>query len=268
MRTWLTLSIGLVLVASQSAQAFDHGHAAWDTLLKRHVSWLAGGHESRVDYNGFAREREALARYLDQLSAVGETEFKGWPKSEQLAFLINAYNAFTVELVLTRYPKLASIRDLGSTLSSPWKKRFFVLLGAQRSLDDLEHGLIRAKGVYDDPRIHMAVNCASIGCPALRPDAFVAGRLNAQLDDQVLRFMGDRTRNRFNPDRRSLEVSRIFDWYHKDFEQGHRGIESVPRFLARYAAQLADSAQDRQLVSQGKASLRFLDYDWALNDRR
>ncbi|HEU5283980.1 MAG TPA: DUF547 domain-containing protein, partial [Burkholderiales bacterium] len=172
------------------------------------------------------------------------------------------------ELVLTRYPNLASIRDLGRTFSSPWKKRFFVLLGTQRSLDDVEHGLIRAKGVYDDPRIHMAVNCASIGCPALRPEAFVAGRLDAQLDDQVLRFMGDRTRNRFNPDRRSLEVSRIFDWYGKDFEQGYRGIRSVPGFLARYAAQLADGAQDRQLISQGQTRLRFLDYDWALNDRR
>ena len=105
------------------------------------------------------------------------------------AFLINAYNAFTVELILTRYPKLASIGDLGSLLQNPWKLKFIKLLDTQMSLDNIEHDTLRARGRYDDPRVHFAVNCASIGCPMLREEGFVAERLDAQLDEQTGRFM-------------------------------------------------------------------------------
>jgi hypothetical protein len=262
------LLFGLMLCMALPATAFDHGHAAWDALLERHVAWQPGGHESQAAYAGFKQERSALNAYLAALSAVTEPQFKGWTKPQQLAFLINAYNAYTVDLILTRYPELDSIRDLGSLLNSPWKKRFIVLLGRPRSLDDIEHGMVRARGVYDDPRIHMAVNCASIGCPALRPEAYVAERLDAQLDDQVARFMSDRTRNRFDTTSRRLQVSRIFDWYGDDFRRGHRGIDSVEGFLARYAAVLADRAEDQQAVRERKAKLSFLEYDWALNDRR
>jgi hypothetical protein len=260
--------LALILCTALPAGAFDHDHSAWSALLERHVAWQAGGHESKVAYAGFKQERSALNAYLAALSAVGEAQFKGWSKPQQLAFLINAYNAYTVDLILTRYPDLESIRDLGSLLNSPWKKRFIALLGQPRSLDDIEHGMIRARGVYDDPRIHMAVNCASIGCPALRPEAYVAQRLDAQLDDQVTRFMSDRTRNRFDATSGRLQVSRIFDWYGEDFRRGHRGIDSVEAFLARYATLLADRPADQQAVRERKAKISFLEYDWALNDRR
>jgi hypothetical protein len=262
------LSLLLAMLLSLPAFAFDHSHADWDALLKKHVGWLPGGFESKANYAGFKQDRPALQRYLAQLSAVPEPAFKAWNRNDQLAFLINAYNAYTIELILTRYPDLKSIWDLGSLISPPWKKRFFTLLGKDRHLDNLEHDMIRAPGAYDDPRIHMAVNCASIGCPALRPEAFVGPRLDAQLDDQVLRFLSDRTRNRYNPDRKALEVSKIFDWYGKDFSRGYRGTSSLEGFLAGYAAQLADKPEDQQLVREGKARIRFLDYDWTLNDRR
>lgn len=268
MRLFPELLLAAALCLALPAQAFDHSHAGWDVLLKRHVAWQPGGHESKVAYAGFKQDRSALDAYLAALSAVDEAQFQAWSKAQRLAFLINAYNAFTVDLILTRYPDLRSIRDLGSVLSSPWKKRFIVLLGAKRSLDDIEHGMIRARGAYDDPRIHMAVNCASIGCPALRPEAYDAQGLDAQLDDQVARFMSDRTRNRFDPQARRLQVSRIFDWYADDFRQGQRGIDSVEGFLARHAAALADRPGDQQLVRERKARISFLDYDWALNDRR
>jgi hypothetical protein len=260
------LLIALSLLLAAPALGFDHQHADWDALLKRHVSWKPGGHESWVRYTGFKQDRAALQAYLGKLSAVLPSEFREWSKSQQLAFLINAYNAFTVELILTRYPDLKSIRDLGSVISSPWKKKFFTLLGEERHLDNVEHDMIRAEGAYEDPRIHMAVNCASIGCPALRPEAYRGERLDAQLDDQVLRFLSDRTRNRYNSERNALEVSKIFDWYRKDFSKGYRGIDSVESFLARYADQLADRPDERRLIRERKAKIRFLDYDWALND--
>ena len=256
----------ILLAATQTAFAFEHNHAAWDALLKRHVVVAPDGDSSRVDYAGFDRDQNALHGYLDGLTAVTPTEYRGWTREQQLAFLINAYNAYTIKLVLTRYPGLESIKDLGTLLQSPWKKEFFRLLGAARSLDEVEHGLIRAPGAFDDPRIHFALNCASIGCPMLRGEAYVAARLDALLEDGVRRFLGDRSRNRYDPVSGKLEVSRIFDWYKADFERGGRGPASVAQFLARYADVLADEPAARAAVREGEAQIRYLDYDWALND--
>ena len=249
------------------AQSFDHGHAAWTALLRRHVVVLRGGQASQVRYAGFAADRAALKGYHDALSAVGEAAFNGWSKPQQQAFLINAYNAYTVELILTKYPALNSIKDLGGLLSTPWKPKWIALLGGKVSLDDIEHEMLRRRGRYDDFRVHFAVNCASIGCPPLREEAFVPERLDAQLDEQALRFMSDRSRNRYNPQRGRLEVSKIFDWYAEDWRLGHRGIASLPQFLARYADVLADAPADRERIrAQQVADIAFLDYDWKLND--
>jgi len=108
------------------------------------------------------------------------------------------------------------------------------------------------------------VNCASIGCPALRPEAFTAARLDAQFDDGMLRFMGDRTRNRYANGR--AEISSIFKWFKEDFEKGHKGLNKLEDLLARYAEQLADGGADRDTLRSGSVSIRYLDYDWSLND--
>jgi len=265
-RLLLLLLAGGALARPAVAQDFDHAHAVWTVLLKKHVVVQRGGQASQVRYAGFAADRAALKAYLDTLSAVGEPTFAGWTKPQQMAFLINAYNAFTVELILTRWPKLESIKDLGSFLQSPWKPKLVPLLGGKVSLDDIEHEMLRARGRYDDPRVHFAVNCASIGCPALREEAFDAARLEAQLDEQAQRFMSDRSRNRYNAARGRLEVSKIFDWFGEDFRLGHRGIPSLNAFMARYADQLADAPADRNRVRAGQADIGFLDYDWKLND--
>lgn len=258
----------LLWLVAASAQAAGFDHAVWDGLLQRHVVVLAEGRATQVDYAGMARERARLKAYLDALAAVRPAEFERWPKPERLAFLINAYNAWTVELVLTRYPDLRSIKDLGGVFSSPWKKRFVPLLGQTHSLDDIEHGLIRAEGVYEEPRIHFAVNCASIGCPALRNEAYAGKRLDAQLEDATRRFLADRSRNRFNPATRRLEVSKIFDWYRQDFERGWGGHTRLSQFFARHADVLTDAEADRQLLRAGEARISHLDYDWALNAHR
>jgi hypothetical protein len=250
------------------AQAFDHTHGAWTALLRQHVRLLRGGQASHVHYAGFAADRTALKAYLDSLAAVSSAAFAAWSRAERQAFLINAYNAFTVELILTRYPDLKSIKDLGSLLNSPWKPKWITLLGAKVSLDDIEHAMLRKRGDYDDPRLHFAVNCASVGCPALREEAFVASRLDAQTDEQTLRFMSDRTCNRYNAQRGRLELSKIFDWYGEDFRLGHRSIASLPAFAGRYAEQLADAPADRERIRSGAVDIAFADYDWALNDAR
>jgi hypothetical protein len=258
-------SILLTLLTTTGALAFDHQHASFDSLLKKHVRWNAAGVASQVDYAGFQRDRPQLDNYLAKLSGVDRREFDNWSKPTRLAFLINAYNAFTIQLLLTAYPDLASIKDLGSFFSSPWSKKFFNLLGKQQSLDNIEHDIIRAPGAYDDPRIHVAVVCASIGCPALRDEAFTAERLEEQLEDSLQRFLSDRSRNRYNPQSGKLEVSKIFDWYGDDFAQGFRGHKSLAAFLADYSHLLADSPEDRAEIARQKVEIDFLDYDWKLN---
>lgn len=243
--------------------AFDHSHATLDALLKQHVVWISDGGASQIDYAAIKREPSALKDYLAEVAAVTLQQYRGFSRPEKLAFLINAYNAYTIDFVLTGYPDIKSIRDLGSLFSSPWKKRLFPLLGKKRSLDGIEHGMIREPGVFDDPRIHMAVNCASIGCPALRNEAYVAQRLDTQIDDAVRRFLGDRSRNR--ADQKGLWVSKIFDWYAEDFE---KQAGSVAAWLAPYAGQLSDEPQIQSALANRSLRVRYLDYDWTLNDLR
>ena len=252
---------------------FDHGHKSWDALVKKHVVLQEGGRVSKVRYAGFRTDEAALKAYTDSLSKVPEGEFKTWNKPQQMAFLINAYNAFTVVKVLQRYPDLKSIRDFGNVIGNPWKDKFFNLLGRESFLDDIEHGMLRKAGVYDEPRVHFAVNCASIGCPMLREEAFVAERLDAQLEEQTRRFLSDRSRNRFAGG--TLEVSKIFDWFKVDWQSGYKGIgrdaagvSSREQFFARYATLLSDKPDEQKLITDGKAPIRFLEYDWGLNAQR
>ncbi|HUQ24675.1 MAG TPA: DUF547 domain-containing protein [Burkholderiales bacterium] len=233
------------LCLASAAHAFDH--APWDAQLKQNVVVLEGGKASQLRYAGV--DRKALQAYLKTLSDVPEAEFKSWSRPEQTAFLINAYNAFTVEKILTRYPDLRSIWDFGKIFGNPFKDEFFTLLGRKMSLDGIEHGVLRKN--YREPRVHFAVNCASVGCPMLREEAYVAARLERQLEEQAVRFLSDRSRNRYRDGR--LEVSKIFDWFKEDFE---------PRqaYFTRYASALG--------YPGGEAPLSFLGYDWSLNDFR
>lgn len=234
-----------LLLFPVSCAAFEH--KAWDQLLKKHVIVHDGGKASQLRYAGMSRDRAALKSYLADLSKVTEAQFKSWPNAEQMAFLINAYNAFAIEKVLTRYPDIRSIWDFGKVFGNPFKDEFFPLLGRKFSLDRIEHETLRKR--YREPRIHYAVNCASVGCPMLREEAYVAARLEQQLEEQAVRFLSDRTRNRYRDGK--LELSQIFEWFKEDFE---------PReaYFARYAKLLG--------YRGGAVPITFLDYDWSLND--
>ena len=267
--------LALTAVTAAEAQGFDHEHAAWTALLKMHVVLTDGGKSSRVHYAGFQQDRARLKGYLDSLSKVTQAEFDGWSKTQRMAFLINAYNAHTVEKILTRYPDIRSIWDFGKVFGNPFKDRFFALLGRASTLDQVEHETLRKPGAYDEPRVHFAVNCASVGCPMLREEAYVAECLDAQLEEQARRFLSDRSRNRFHGESGRLEVSKIFDWFKEDWASGYRGFEgrtapiaSREQYFAGYATLLADRPEHRKLIEDRKAPIRFLDYDWTLNDAK
>ena len=247
---------------AQLAGGFDHQYAAWDAQLKKHVKWLPDNKQSRVNYKGFVADRAELKKQLDAFSAVAKADFDKWPRGQQMAFLINAYNAFTIEHILSKYPNLKSIKDLGSIVSSAWKKKFFTLLGEERNLDWIEHEQLRPR--YSEPRVHVAVNCASIGCPALPPEAFTASKLDAQLEEGMVHFMGDRTRNRMADGK--LEVSQIFKWFKEDFEKGNKGFSKLEDVFAKYAEQLTDVPADREKLRAKTVAVSNLEYDWSLND--
>ena len=266
MKNWLLILCALFGLqnAAQAANQFDH--SAWDTLLQQHVVLIEGGKASQVDYQGFADDKASLNTYLKALEQVSQSEFDAWPNQDQLAFLINAYNAWTVELILTKWPNLKSIKDIGSFFSSPWSKEFIPLLGGKRSLDDIEHKLIRGSDRYNEPRIHFAVNCASIGCPALANQAFQGDNLEALLESQTRLFLADSSRNRLDGD--TLELSSIFKWYREDFEKGWKGYESLAAFIYDYRDVMTLTAEAEQALAKGKIDIDFLSYDWGLNVKR
>lgn len=260
------MRVGLLLFwLLWSCIAVGLDHSPYARVLEAHVRWNPSETATRVDYKALQADPSALNRYLEQLSSVSRADFDGWPQNRQLAFLINAYNAFTLKLIIDHYP-VNSIRDIGGFWQGPWDMRFFTLLGEERTLDELEHEMIREPGVYNEPRIHFAVNCAAIGCPALRPEPYTGERLDRQLADGTHRFLRDRSRNRYRDGR--LEVSRIFKWYREDFQRGWQGIDRLDEFFLGYRDALDLDADAVKRLRDSDMDYRFLDYDWRLNDRQ
>jgi hypothetical protein len=234
---------------------FDQTHARWTAVLAAHLR------EGRLDYERLGRERGELDQYLLDLRGVTREEFARWTREQRYAFWINAYNAFTVHLVLSRYP-VASIQDIGTTLAPVWKKEFIPLghlhgEGTTElvSLDTIEHRILRPQ--FEDARVHAAVNCASESCPPLAAEAFRADALEAQLDARVLAWLSDPALNRYDEGKRRAEVSAIFEWFQGDFV---RDAGSVEAWIARHGPESA------RWMAEGEVELRTLDYSWKLND--
>jgi len=265
----LASEIGASEVASSKAlksqQSFDHSQ--FDQLLREVVLVQKNNATTRVNYSALKKQRQVLKVYLQSLSRITQTRFDNWTSDHQLAFLINAYNAQTLDLVLSKYPDLNSIKDLGSLFQSPWSKELLMLLGEKRSLDDIEHTLIRGdqhfKRYNYDPRIHFAVNCASLSCPGLYEMAFDGDQLQQQLKLVTERFLRS---DNIVFSAKSAKVSKIFDWYQDDFTKGWRQINSLNSFFLLYKDVLKLTDSQIKLLSNGQYKIQFQYYDWGLND--
>jgi hypothetical protein len=235
--------------AAQSTTSVDH--AAWDRLLARYLRTDAAG-LNRLDYRAFKAEaHDALRGYLDRLQQVAVTRLG---RAEQFAYWVNLYNAKTVEIVLAHYP-VGSIRDIrisGLLATGPWGRKVLKVEGIELSLDDIEHGILRP--LWRDPRIHYAVNCASIGCPNLARTAYAGARLEPMLEaaarDYVNSPRGVTVVNGV------ATLSRIYNWYVDDFGGREAG---VIEHLRRYAS---------PALTLALAAVKRIDYqyDWRLND--
>lgn len=220
-------------------------HAPFTQLLQRHVK------DGVVDYPALGKERAALTAYLERLRAVDEKTLQAQPRPAQLAYYLNLYNAETLALLL-EHPGVKSIRDIGGE-SGPWKLPRVQLFGKARTLDELEHEIIRKR--YPDARVHFALVCAAKGCPKLRSEAYTAAKLEAQLDDQARGFL--RATVRFDDATRTLTLSRLFEWFQGDFT---RDAGTVPAYVARYV----EPALAKRITA-GEVKVAYFEYDWALN---
>ncbi|MEK7684928.1 MAG: DUF547 domain-containing protein [Verrucomicrobiota bacterium] len=244
------VAAALLLTVVSTRAAFDQTHAGFDRLLKQHVS------DGWVDYARLKADPKPRSAYLDQLAAVTEAEFSQWSEKARLAFLINLYNAATLKLIVDHYP-VRSIKDIGGLFSSPWKQEAVRLFGRVTTLDAVEHDILRK--LYAEPRIHFALVYAAKGCSPLRREAYVASRLDEQLDDQARLFLASQEKNRVVANERTVYLSPIFKWFAGDFEK-HSG--SVLTFIEPYLPEA-----DRRALAGHGLKIRYTDYDWSLNDR-
>lgn len=259
-RNWLVLLLTLAMSPhlqgqQQAAPPFDHEHSGWTAILAEHLQG------SDFDYAALKKDRKALDAYLKSLEAVDGRRFAEWKREQRYAFWINAYNAYTIRAVVEAYP-VKSITDIGSKDESVWDQRSIPLgklwkkaKGAKLSLNQIEHELLRPE--FKDPRVHAAVNCASKGCPPLAAKAFASKTLEEQLDRATRAWLADAARNRFEPSKKRVRLSKIFEWFPEDFT---RGKSSLGGWLAKYAPE-----EHREFLSAGKFSVQYLEYDWALN---
>jgi len=219
-------------------------HDIWDGILHDHVK-----NTGRVDYKGIIQDREKFDEYITLLETNHPNQ--KWNRDEQVAYWINAYNAFTVKLIIDNYP-VNSIKDVksgGSLIKSVWNLKFITIEGQEYDLSDIEHGILRKS--YDEPRIHFAVNCASISCPPIRAEAYLAETLDEQLEKATKEFINDEKYNKVTA--QNAEISKIFKWYKGDFEKNGQNLKS---YIAKYVSK--DLSKD--------FSVSYTNYNWGLND--
>lgn len=265
MRKFLSFCFFLILFSSFSvnAETFDHEHGLFDIILKKHVVSVADNTSSRVDYKSLSNDRGLMKGYLLSLASVSQTEFQSWDKNMQLAFLINAYNASVLDLVVRHYP-VKSFMKIGSIFRKTGSIRFVELFGKKWSLDEIEHDFIRKKGVYDEPGAYLALVSAASGGPPLKNSAYFYEKLDAQLEENIVSFLSDREKNRYDDKKNVFHVSPVFKWYEVDLTDKYGSVE---QFLLLYSAHLTS---DHKRISKSKIkeiAVEYGSYDWSLNDR-
>jgi len=263
--TLLLLALAVVML-SPPCLAFDHTHKVWTRELKKYVDG------KDVHYADWKAHPAGLKSYLGQLASVRESDYKKFSEDEKKALWINAYNAITIKLVVDHYPingnkpyyPPRSLRQVPDV----WEAFKFKVAGKDVSLDDMEHNIIRT---FNDPRMHFAVVCGAKSCPQLKPEAYVATTLNADLDAAAKRYMSDPANVQYDAKKKEIRISKVFSWFGMDFfpvsglPKGQIPPPTPDAIVAAYALSVADKA-----VKEGFGSsdprISYLMFDWTLND--
>lgn len=244
-----------LLLLAVPAGAFDQSHARFDKVVKQ---YLGAG---LFDYKGLKAAPSGLEQYLGELAAVRPAEYEAWPRPEKMAFWVNAYNAFTIKAILDNYPIKsnwkASLRYPKNSIRQipgVWDSLKFKVMGMEVTLGHIEHKILRKE--FGDPRAHMALVCASLGCPPLRAEAYTGAALEAQLDGQARAFLSNPSKFRIDKEAGKVYLSPIFKWFPEDFKPD--ALAFISRFL--------DEA-GRTYLKEGEFKVSYLDYDWSLNEQ-
>lgn len=246
--------------ATSVADAAPFDYSDYATVLSNYVD-----PDGFVDYEGLKADREALDRFNTSLGEVSPATYNAWSDSERLAFLINAYNSITLASIIDNYP-VESIRDINGV----WKGRKFPVVGQEVTLDTIEHGTIRTQ--FSEPRIHFAVNCASIGCPILRNEPYTGAELEAQLEEQTQISFDSDMHFRIDREENKVYLSSVFRWFGQDWEPGFgndreiEGLNDRETAFADFASQYVGS-EEREFLLQGGYDIGFTDWDWSLNEQ-
>jgi hypothetical protein len=249
------LWISLILLIAMSASA-EEQHALFSSVLNKYVQ------NGKVNYKELCKDPD-LAKYISFLESSNPEDFTN--EKDRLAFWINAYNAYTLKIICDHYP-VKSINDLhsgGTALSHAfkttiWDKEIVVINHKATSLNNIEHKIIRP--LFKDFRIHFALVCAAKSCPALRSEAYEGSKLDQQLDDQAKLFLSDNSKNRFEVATLKASISKIFDWYQKDFGKDKSEV------LVAISKYLPDQIQKSIRSGLDKWNVDYTNYDWSLNE--
>lgn len=252
----------------------EFSYNAYEDLLSRFVN-----EKGMVDYAALQQDRDRLDQFSRQLGDVPDHTYETWSSAEQLAFWINTYNALTLQVIVDHYPIKAgffrsfvypanSIRQIPGV----WDRLRFTVLGRSLTLDEIEHEIIRQE--FEEPRIHMALVCAAMGCPPLRKEPYRGVILESQLADQTRSFLADPDKFRIDHASDTVYLSSIFDWYGEDFMDKHApetgfnvdgtspGERAVLNFISTYL-----SPPEADYLKRGRYEIAYLDYDWSLNEQ-
>lgn len=255
----------------QGGHAFDYTDYA--EVLRTYVD-----DRGMVNYRQLKAKPGSLRSYVKALAALPRARYQAWDDSAKIAFWLNAYNGLTLQTIIDNYPIKASffrsrIYPKNSIRQIPgvWDKTKFTVMGRKVTLGHIEHKILRVE--FDEPRIHMAMVCAALGCPLLRNEPFLGSRLDEQLDDQTRNFLANRRKFRLDRGRRTIFLSPIFKWFGKDFVKTYAPTRHLGRHDRKGSAVLNFIAvylegADQRDVRRGDFKVKYLDYDWSLNERK
>lgn len=265
------ICLSLFLFAG-TVSAFDQKHALLARVLNDYTN------NGRVDYRKLKAEPGSLNDYLESLAQLRQAEYDSWSKDEKIAFWVNAYNALTLKVLIEYYPIrptfFASLRHPENSIRQipgAWDKIKFRVMEEELTLNQIEHDILRKS--FREPRVHMALVCASLGCPQLRGEPFTGNALDSQLNEQTSIFLNTPSKFKIDKAKGEVSVSPIFKWFGEDFVEKYLPATGFPdhakteraalNFISRY---LDESGQ--AYLKNEKYKVLYLDYDWSLNEQR
>ena len=267
------MSYGLEEVKSES---FDHSYSSYNSLLNEYVE------NASVNYEGFIDSRAEFETFLRTIGSVNENDYESWTQEQKLAFWINSYNAFTIKAIIDNYPIKRSLSLVGIfyapsnsilQIKGVWTKLQFRAVGKMVTLDEIEHEILRKE--FNEPRIHIAINCASISCPDLSNEAYVAERLEQQLAQASISFVNNPQKGVLvNMENGKVKLSMIFKWFGEDFIQNYGGTKLFNNYslkenaVLNFTAEYLESQPVKEYLMNNRLKIGYLGYDWHLNQQK